>query len=168
MKLIKQEDNYTCACASFRMVLDHLEMEVPTEKEMIEFFDTDPKRGTTEENIILSASQDFGLKVLTGEDSNIERVENLRQRGYVVLLIVSVDVPHLVVYNGHNGNHIELYDPAFGILHLNKKKFESNKQYHPQYRWRALKEEFADLKGFELDHFNNNKAFIAFKKRKNE
>jgi ABC-type bacteriocin/lantibiotic exporter with double-glycine peptidase domain len=163
VKLIKQEKNYTCGCACMRMVLDHFEMPVPTEVEMIEILDTDNVSGTRLDNLLLSAAQDFNLKTIHGVDSNIERVDGLHEKGWAVLLMVSVDVPHLVIYNGYNGNHIELLDPFFGQKYLLKSKFDSNRQHHPHYRWRAIKDEFKDLIGYDFEDLNHNKAFVAFK-----
>jgi len=167
MELIKQETEYTCGCASMRMVLNKLGLDIPSEERLAILLKTNDKQGTKPEDLVSVASEHFNLKVLEGQNSRVDEIEKLHQRGYVVLLIISIDVPHIVVYNGHNGNHVQIYDPWYGIQSVNKRKFDSNRQQHPHYRWRALKKEFKDLEkdGYDLKHCNHNKAFIAFKKK---
>lgn len=163
MQYYKQETNYTCGCASMRMVLANLKLPVPEEEEMIKLLDTNDQRGTHPDTLVEYA-KGLGLDVLFEEDSTMNRVQELHNSGYVVTLLISVDVPHIIVYGGGDNNHFTALDPYFGISKFRVRKFDSNKQMHPLYRWRIVQKEFAkdfpDHKFYDKDY---NKTLIAFK-----
>jgi len=163
MKLIRQDEFYTCGCACMRMVLNNFGLVVPSELEMIKLLNTNKTQGTPVKSLI-AAGDIFGLYAYIEEDASLELAEYLKSHGYELIFIISVDVPHYVVYDGHNNNHVKLYDPFFGITSVLNKKFESNKQMHPHYRWRFIPSEFKHIELADFGNDNYNKSFIAYTK----
>jgi ABC-type bacteriocin/lantibiotic exporter with double-glycine peptidase domain len=163
MIYFKQETNYTCGCASIRICLSALNMDVVDEKTLINVLQTTPNKGTDKENII-NYFKNLNLNVIYENNSNIERVINLFNDGFIIILLVSVDVPHIVVLNNIDNHQLKIFDPYFGKITLMNRKFNSNLQKYPLLRWRIIESEFKHLPEFDFIGYNENKSFIAIKK----
>jgi ABC-type bacteriocin/lantibiotic exporter with double-glycine peptidase domain len=163
MLYFKQETNYTCGCASVRMVLSSLDMTIVDENLLIEELKTKPNSGTDKENII-NYFKKFNLDVIYENNSNIEIIKELFKQNYVIILLVSLDVPHIVVLNDINNHQMKLYDPYFGKLTIMNRKFNCNLQKYPLLRWRIIEDEFKHLTEYNFSGYNENRSFIAIKK----
>lgn len=169
MRYFKQETNYTCGCACVRMALSKFTADIPTEQELVVILKTQSNSGTDPEEI-KNYFLGLGYEVIEKNDSTIKEVEKLFQDGYAVFLAVSVDVPHFVLYGGHNNNHIKFLDPYFGEVYRQIHKFESEKHRYPVLRWKVQIDEFAKylpetlMKGLTEKKKNSNKYFMAVRK----
>lgn len=165
MKYYKQETDKTCAVACFRMMLSHFFEDIPTEKELLKKLKFHKQTGVNSDNIIALAKE-FGLMVIAEENGTIERITTLRNEGYVVMLAISVNVPHMVIYLEHLPDYVLLNDPFFGEDIMREKKlFLSDDQKYPFHRWRISDE---DVKKYSPDYDSNKdgsyRLFIAIKK----
>lgn len=163
INLIKQEKSYTCACACLRMVFSTFNMQDVPEEELEYLLDTDDISGTSLTDFIVTATQDFNLKVLTKENTSLEKVEKLFSKGYAIILLISTEIPHMVIYDGIENDILHILDPALGRISIDKNVFESNSQKYPNYRWRVIKSEFNHLKEFDFENLNIHKSIIALK-----
>lgn len=116
MKYFKQEENYRCGNACFRMVLSQLGLEDVSESDLEVLMNTKWNSGT-HYNDMIGVAEKFGLQCVHGENGTIEQIDQLTKDGRVVVLAYSVDVPHYAVYMENNGNHLFLHDPTFGEYH---------------------------------------------------
>jgi predicted double-glycine peptidase len=155
----EQQKDYTCGCACVRMAISHFEDEVPTELYLEEVLKTLSNKGT-HPNQIKQYFLDKGYDVVEENNSSIERVRHFYEKDYVVMLAVSVDVPHFTIYNGDNGNHIFLFDPYFGEISKLLSKFLSPKNIYPFYRWRVIAEEFK--KYYPEANFDDEESYNYF------
>lgn len=164
MKYFKQETNYTCACAVFRMILSHFQEDVPSESEIATILKTGPVCGT-HPHTIKEVAPLYDLDILEGENGNLEDLDKLIEDGWVVTMLISVDVPHYVIYLGNNGNHASFNDPWYGenVGHL-VKKFISPNQRYPFYRWKIHAKEFDKYYPADFSSYQSTKGWIAFKK----
>lgn len=124
-KLIKQETDYTCGVAVCRMVLDTLlDTEYDNESELIQILNTNDQTGTDCYDLF-EAFKDFGLKdCIIETDSNLERCNQLRDEGYMIIMMINIGEPHYSVYAGTVGSHkILLYDPYIGIKSFDRVHF---------------------------------------------
>lgn len=163
MTYFLQETGHTCGAACLRMALSKFMSDVPTEQALAIALKTNPQVGTHPDAII-KVAKSYGLQVLHGVDGNLDHLDSLILDGYVVMLAISVDVPHFVVYLGSNGSHSFFHDPYFGEkLSREKKKWISDVQKYPFVRWRVVASEFKshDFSGKGLE---SNKYWMAVKK----
>jgi ABC-type bacteriocin/lantibiotic exporter with double-glycine peptidase domain len=93
MNYYKQEESHTCGCACVRMMLSAFEETIPTEVELEQRLGTSTQSGT-DPNRVKTFLRERGYEVRTKSGGTIEEVEALYREGWVVLLAISVDVPH--------------------------------------------------------------------------
>lgn len=166
MEYFNQKKDYTCGCASVRMVLSTFGDidNVPSEDVLEKILGTNDRIGTHPDRI----EEYFRLgnfDVLRGVDGSCDKIEKLISEGYCVMLMVSVDVPHITVVNKINPTHIFLYDPFYGRISKDRRKFESDKHVFPHYRWRIVAKEFEKYAiGYDFSALECNKAYIAVRK----
>lgn len=165
IKYYKQETNYTCGVACVRMVISAFEDTVPEEWELIPQLETASNAGT-HPDMILKVLGNRGYETLTGQDGDLDELNGMIAQGYVVGLAISVDVPHFVIYLGHNNNHAFFHDPWYGERTARElKNFLSPKQRYPFYRWRVVSEEFKKyFPEFNFDDKESNRQWFAFRK----
>lgn len=162
MEHYKQEKDYTCGPAVTRMVMSHFDNSVPDESDLELQLLTTPTSGTDPKNIAKFLRKQ-GYWTRRSQNATLAEVHSLHQDGWVVVLEVSVDVPHYTVYGGNNGNHLKLMDPYFGVIHFPMKKFQSDKNLHPHLRWRIVPKEFSGLP-YDFTGKDSRKAYTAYKK----
>ena len=169
MKYFQQETNYTCGCAAFRMILSNFmkEEDIPVEKYLESKLSTNTDIGTHWDSIVKLAKDEYNLEVILKQDSSIQELEELTKDGYKIMLAISVDVPHWVVYSHNNGNHIYFHDPYFGDNTVREiKNFISDKQNYPFYRWKIKSSEFKKyFPEYDFSSIESNKLIIAFKNK---
>lgn len=165
MQYFEQETDYTCGVACVRMIFSMFMDEVPSEEVLSEELKTNDKIGTHPDKVLEVAAK-YGFYAQMGHNSSIEEIENLRQQGFGIMLAISVDVPHFVVYSGNNGNHVFFADPFFGgKVTRTIQKFESEKQIFPFYRWRVKASEFTKyFPDHDFTEVESNKMYIAIKR----
>ena len=142
-KLIKQETDYTCGVAVCRMVLDtYLDTVYDNELELIEILHTNDQTGTDYDDLC-EAFKNFGLKDFIFEtDSKLERCNQLRKEGYMIIMMIDIGESHYSVYAGTVGSHkILLYDPYIGIKAFDKVPFlEQKSGTTKRPKWRVVKD----------------------------
>lgn len=167
MKYFEQETGYTCGVACLRMIFSMFmdENSIPSEETLAEELMTNDRIGTHWENII-SVAKKYGFHAQWTENGTIHEIESLKRCGFGIMLAISVDVPHWVVYAGNNGNHVFFNDPFFGEnLARTIQKFESDNQIYPFYRWRVKASEFTKyLPDYDFSEVESNKLYVAIKK----
>lgn len=165
MEYFKQETNYTCGVACFRMVLSQFEDTVPEEAELVPELKTNNKIGTHPKDLVAVAIA-RGYEVLSGQNGTLAELDKLVNDGYVVTMAISVDVPHYVVYAGNNGNHIFFNDPWYGEKTARSvAKFTSENQKYPFHRWWVRSAEFKKYHPeYNFDDLESNGQWYAFKK----
>ena len=148
MLYFQQKKDYTCGCASLLMALSNfIEFnKLPSELELEIEMGTNDRVGTHPQSIIKSAN-DRGLQAIYGENGDYDILNSLLLEGYVVILMISVDVPH------------------FGSRMVrDKKKFISDKQIYPNYRWKVLDKEFKKyLPEYDFSSIESVRGWIAIK-----
>ena len=166
MLYFQQKKDYTCGCASLLMALSNfIEFnKLPSELELEIEMGTNDRVGTHPQSIIKSAN-DRGLQAIYGENGDYDILNSLLLEGYVVILMISVDVPHYVVVDKINDTHIFFKDPYFGSRMVrDKKKFISDKQIYPNYRWKVLDKEFKKyLPEYDFSSIESVRGWIAIK-----
>jgi ABC-type bacteriocin/lantibiotic exporter with double-glycine peptidase domain len=163
MKFFGQEKEYTCGCACVRMAISHFTNDIPTENELEIILGTNNKTGTNF-NKVIEYFQSLNYDVISENNSNIKRVRELHKNGYVILMAISIDVPHFTVYNGDNNNSIYFFDPYFGEISRQLKSFMSDYTPFPLYRWRVKAKEFIKYyPDVDFSEDESNKFFIAVK-----
>ena len=165
MVYFKQETDYTCGVACLRMLFSAFTQEVPSEQDLMIELATNDKIGTHPDKIKEVATK-YGYEVKTGENGTMALLDELRYDGYVIMLAISVDVPHWVVYLKNNNNHVFFNDPYFGEMLSRKiREFISPNQNYPHYRWKVKSSEFKKyLPEYNFDEVESNKLWIAIKK----
>lgn len=165
MKYFQQETNYTCGVACLRMIISHFSDFTPSEEELISILETNDKIGTHPHKLKEWALAN-NYSILAGENATLETINSITKEGWVVLLMVSVDVPHWVVYLSNNGNHLFLNDPWYGENQAHTiTKFTSENRLYPLMRWKIKNSEFSKyLPEYNFSEIESNKAYLAFKK----
>ena len=164
MKYYQQEKFYTCGCACFRMMLSHFNIEVPSEEFLEEKLNTAIENTGTHYNDLINTGREYGLEVIEGEKASIQQIDQLTKDGWVVILGISLDVPHFVIYLDNNGNHIFFNDPFRGERSsFQIKKFLRNNWTINRDKYKLVELEYPDLK-FDAE-MNRDKYFMAFKKK---
>ena len=161
MEYVKQDKNYTCANACFRMVLSAQGLPDVEESVLEGMMGTLPECGTGYQGMVDAAHQ-FCLECVYGENGTVELIDNLTRSGWTVVVALSVDVPHYAVYQENNGNHLFLADPFFGesVPHLIN-KFKRATWLVDTHRYtRAVKE--SNLKFG--NNINTKGWYVAYKK----
>lgn len=164
MKYFNQEKDYTCGCACIRMAISHFSEIIPAEIELEKTLETLSNKGT-HPNTIVKYFKNCGYDTIEENNSSLDKVRFYHNNGYVVMLAISVDVPHFTIYNGDNGNHIFFLDPFYGEISKLITKFTSPKTIYPHYRWRVISNEFK--KYYSEANFDDEESynyFIAVKK----
>lgn len=163
MDYYKQEKDYTCGCASVRMAISYFEDDIPTEAELEKVLKTNDRIGT-HPNEVIEYFRNRGYEVTHGENGTYEQLTQLIEDGYCIMLKVSVDVPHFTVVEKINDCHIFFYDPYFGKISKDRKKFFSEKQIFPHYRWKIVASEFKKYApGYDFTELESMKGYIAVK-----
>lgn len=164
MKYFVQEKGYTCGCASLRMAFSQFMDDIPSEEELEIEMGTNDRIGTHPDEIV-KAAEKRGFEVRRGENGTFEELDTLVNEGYVVLLMISVDVPHVVVFERSNANHVYIKDPYFGENMIRyKRKFGSEKNTYPNYRWSVKAAEFRKyLPEYDFSCLESNRGWIAIK-----
>lgn len=127
MQFFRQETYYTCGCACFRMALSHFKLNVPRESNLAKQMHTTPENTGTSYEDMIRIGMEYGLEIQSGQDGDLKQLDNLIKDGWVVVLGISLSVPHFVVYLENNGNHIFLNDPFRGERsNFELKKFLKN------------------------------------------
>lgn len=166
IKFIKQETDYTCAIACIRMITD----SELSENELSTLSKTSEKYGTHPDDIVKTLEYlGYESFIIEGKDNGIDLVRQYHKNGYNIILLISVDVPHCVVFLTENNNHIFYHDPYFGSnKSCSIKNFTSNKRKYPNIRWLV---ETDSLKKYYPNIIDPTKflvgkqQFIATKKR---
>lgn len=162
-----QEKDYTCGCASLKMALSKFIAEdmLPSEISLEQELKTNDRIGTHPDAIVLAA-ESRGFQVKRGELGDYQTLQELLSDGYAVMLMISVDVPHWVVVEEINPTHIFFKDPYFGDrLARDRKKFASDKQTYPNYRWRIIASEFKKyLPDYDFTELQSTRGWLAIKK----
>lgn len=131
MNYYKQETNYTCGPACCRMILSKFGIE-ETEQNLVKILETKSHEGTGYEQLFKFAEK-YNLDVLQGQDEkDVNKLQELVNEGWGVIIAYSLDVPHFSVFLEHNGNHLFLMDPFRGervAEHI--KKFKHRWKVHP-------------------------------------
>lgn len=164
MEYFQQEKDYTCGCASVRMVLSCFENEVPSESELEKALKTNDRIGTHPDAIV-EYFQNLNYDVTSGDNATYEMLQKLMEYGYKIILLVSVDVPHVTVVKKINDCHISFFDPFYGRISKEKRKFSSEKQIWPHYRWRIVASEFKKYApDYDFTVLESKNGYIAIKK----
>ena len=163
MHYYKQHKNYTCGCACFQMVLSRLGIDVPSQDDLELAMNTSLANTGTHYDDMVRIGKDYGLDVIDGVDGTIDHIDQLTKDGWVVVLGISLDVPHFVIYLDNNGNHLFMDDPFRG----QRSNFQINKFLRNHWdindkKYASLKHDFPDLV-FD-PNMNRHKYWIAFKK----
>jgi hypothetical protein len=147
------------------MMLSKFSDNIPTEQELSLLLETNDKVGTHPHKIA-EIAQSMGLAVLHGEDGTIENLTELTDDGFVVLLAISVDVPHWVVFLKANPVHLFVHDPFFGANRsFEIRKFTSEKQKFPHPRWFINPVELKKyVPEYDFTEVASNRLWVAFKK----
>lgn len=169
MKYFKQETDYTCAIACLRMVLSTVMEDVPSEEELAIKLKSNELHGTNPHEIVdyLNSSAPFYAKYI--ENGTIDDIREELKYGNLIILLISVDVPHCVIYLNDNNNHMFVHDPYFGE---NKayvlKKFLSSRTNYPSARWstdlKSVEKHHPDIDFAELKKFEGKGQYIVIQK----
>src|SRR5689334_17011484 len=147
MEYFRQQTYYTCGCACFRMVLSNFKLNVPRESELELQMHTAPENTGTSYADMIRIGNEYGLQVQYGENGDIEKLEKLNEDGWVVVLAISLDVPHFVVYLTSNGNHIFFNDPFRGEnSNFLLKKFLKHHWVVDHNKYRMIALEYPEIK----------------------
>lgn len=146
----KQEKDYTCLLACFRTIIDTNISEQDLEK----IFRSDPSYGTDPKYFVKICRENFNVHARYSEHSSYDMLDSISN--FEKILLISLDVPHCVVYLRQNNNHITYYDPFYNKeISVLKKKFISPNANYPNPRWKT------DLKSlgkyYSQDMFDHNK-----------
>ena len=165
MKYYKQEKNYTCGCACFQMVLSRLGINnIPSQDDLELSMNTSLSNTGTHYDDMKRIGLDYGFDVIDGVDGTIDDIDQLTKDGWVVVLGISLDVPHFVVYLDNNGNHIFFNDPFRGERsNFYLKKFLRNNWDINDSKYTMLKYDYPDLV-FD-PAMNRHKYWIAYRNK---
>ena len=163
MTYYKQEKNYTCGCACFKMILSELKPNIEiSEFELEVQMNTSMDNTGTHYDDLVRIGEEYGLEVLHGVDGNLEYLDKLKADGWVVALGISLDVPHFVIYLNNNGNHIFMDDPFRGPnSNFQIKKFLRNHWLIDHKKYKVLETDYPDLV-FDPD-MDRYRYWIAYK-----
>jgi hypothetical protein len=141
------------------------EAVIPSESELELEMGTNDRIGT-HPLAILDAAKKRGFSTMIGQNASFEDISTMMADGWAVMLMISVDVPHVVVVQEINATHIFFKDPYFGDrLARDKKKFISEKQTYPNYRWKVLDSETKKyLPDYDFTSIESVRGWIAIKK----
>lgn len=171
MSYYSQEKNYTCGCACFRMVLSEFLGKskipyeiVPDELYLEKEMNTSMENTGTHYKDMMRIGRNYGLHVKEGVDGNLDDLDKLREEGWVVVLGISLDVPHFVIYLGNNGNHIFMDDPFRGAnSNFQVNKFLRNHWDINHKKYKILETDYPDL---VFDPKMNRKGYwIAYRNK---
>lgn len=165
MHYYKQHKNYTCGCACFQMVLSRLGFtDIPDQDSLELAMNTSLANTGTHYDDMKRIGVDYDLNVIDGVDGTIDHIDQLTKDGWVVVLGISLDVPHFVVYLDNNGNHIFMDDPFRGQRsNFQIKKFLRNHWDINHKKYTMLKYDFPDLV-FDPT-MDRHRYWIAYKKK---
>ena len=155
----KQKTGYTCGTSCCRMILSKFGIE-ESEQTLVSVLETKHNEGTDYDSLVKFADK-YNLDVLQGQDDkDINKLQELVDSGWGIILACSLDVPHFSVFLEHNGNHLFLNDPFRGERVAESiKKFKHKWKVHPKDFWWVC-QEF----GLEFDESKKSDGWwIAFK-----
>lgn len=164
-----QSTDYTCAIACIMMILKELEPENDyDEMEIAKITNTEDDKGTYPEDIIAF----FESKGYKGEyrfNGTIHALQDEVEKGNYVMILISVDVPHFVVYRKHNNNHFFFDDPWYGENQSRSiKKFEKGGQRYPLMRWEveteSLRKYHPSIDSSKIDSYIGKGQYIIISK----
>lgn len=172
-KTYPQETNYTCALASIRTGIARFHPEIAeswTEEKLAVAFKTSPTAGTSLKQILTGLFK-LGYPAQSDEDFDPKGLPALSEK-YAVLLLISLDVPHVVVYDQSNDNHIQYYDPFYDqFVSKQLRKFTSEKTCYPFARWKvdvsSLEKYHPDLDISSFKEYEGKQQVIYFKPKFN-
>lgn len=166
MNFVPQTTNYSCVAASVSTGLSKFGIEL-TEAFLMDELGTKEGMGTDLRKVE-TWLKGRGLSVIREQAqgdvhySCFEELEDLEQAGYVMLLEISYDVPHCVVFQKVNHSHITVYDPwQDKLVSFQKSKFKRS-------MWRVDKSSISPtvIMEFNLDLSfleNTTHGYLAFK-----
>lgn len=118
---IEQTTDYTCGPASLRAIAGFFGVGPYSEKEFSEMMDTDPKNGTTPENII-KAARKIGLRAFSRQRMTLESLKSKLEKKIPVICALQAwgtssqydkdNSGHYVVAIGFDENKIYFEDPS--------------------------------------------------------
>lgn len=162
MKYFKQEKDYTCGPACFRMVMSEHGLPDIEEEKLEEIMGTSDESGTYYD-LMVEAGHKFDLSVIHGQKVTIDFIDKLAKSGWTVIVAYSLDAPHYSIYSKHDKDKIYLIDPIMGEdRSFPYKDFED-------YIWAVeisrYKVAIAEL-GLKLDSSMDTKCwYVAYKKK---
>lgn len=113
MQYFKQEKDYTCGCACFRMVLSAQGLPDVDEQTLEETMGTTWESGTSYDKMV-AAGDKFSLTTLHGQRVTLDFVDQLAKGGWTVVLAYSLDVPHYSLFTKLDSGQVFLCDPHLG------------------------------------------------------
>lgn len=169
MKYFEQKTHYTCAAACFRMMLSQFfpdESFIPSEEQLERMLKIDQYSGTDPKEIIELGFEVFNLYSFYEPIGSLEQIADLASKGFVIMLLVSIDSPHCIIYLKHDHEKIYYHDPMFGEnKSFSLELFCSHKQSFPFLRWRIKSEEFKKYwPDIDFSRIESSEGFMAFKK----
>lgn len=161
-----QSTDYTCAISCILMVMDELNPNHSYEEmELAERCNTTPDKGTHPLDIINFFNEN-GYTAKYYENGNINQLEYHKSKGEYVIMIVSVDVPHCVVYKGNNNNHFFFDDPWYGENQSRViRKFDKGGSKYPIMRWEvetgSLKKYYPQIDFSKIESYVGKGQYIV-------
>lgn len=161
-----QTTDYTCAIACIMMILKELEPDKDyDEMELAKICNTTDDKGTHPDDII-SYFKSKGYSASYKQNGTIDDLERFTQDGKYIIMIISVDVPHCIVYRGHNNNHFFFDDPWYGEKQSRViKKFEKGGQKYPLMRWEvetdSLKKYYPTFDFSKVESYVGKRQYIV-------
>jgi predicted double-glycine peptidase len=113
MQYFKQEKDYTCGVACFRMVMSAQGLPDVDEDTLETIMGTTWDSGTSYDKMV-AAGKKFGLSCVHGQGVTLDFVDKLSKSGWTVVLAYSLDVPHYSVYTKLDSGQVFLCDPHLG------------------------------------------------------
>lgn len=161
MKYFKQEKDYTCGPACFRMVMSEFDMPDIAEEELETIMGTSPEMGTYYD-LMVDAGHKFELATISGERVTIDLIDKLTKGGWVVIVAYSLDAPHYSIYKKFEDDKVYLCDPITGSDRtFPYKEFEDHIWAIEIERYKVA---IAEL-GLKLDSSMDTKCwYVAYKK----
>lgn len=127
MEYYKQINSFHCVPACIASCLSAFDIKA-SQKELGEVLGTNAYTGTDPLAIIaylkelgmdvqteITTSVPLSINHKTKTLTNLDKVLYLDSLGYKIMLMVSFNVPHMVVYMGFNTQHVKVYDPFNGV-----------------------------------------------------
>lgn len=162
MNFYRQETYYTCGCACFRMVLSNFKLKVPRESKLAKQMNSSPENTGTSYDDMIRIGEEYNLQVKSGQHGDLNYLDNLIKEGWVIILGISLDVPHFVVYLNTNKKYIFFNDPFRGErTYFKLKTFLKNNWIIDHKKYKLIELDFPEIK-FEST-IDSYRWWIAYK-----